>query len=66
MNYNNNKNKNYYNNNIGRLFLFFDVSARQKGKMTVRLPLSTKNTFKSIRGDLTPTVISLLFLFENK
>lgn len=30
MNYSNNKNKNY-NNNIGRLFLFFDVSARQKG-----------------------------------
>lgn len=34
--------------------------------MTVRLPLSTINTFKSIRGDLTPTVISLLFLFEKK
>lgn len=32
MNYSNNKNKNYYNNNIGSLFLFFDVSARQKGK----------------------------------
>lgn len=24
------------------------------------------NTFRSIRGDLTPTVISLLFLFEKE